>query len=37
MGTIDLPKLQDGQTSYAGIPAAIFVVRYKLKLRMIKI
>ena len=25
-GTVKLPKLQEGQTSYAGIPAAVFVV-----------
>lgn len=26
-GAVDLPKLPEGQESYAGIPKAVFVVR----------
>lgn len=31
-GAVDLPKLPEGQESYAGIPKAIFVVGSKLHL-----
>lgn len=36
-GTVDLPKLQEGQTSYAGIPAAVFVVGNSIKVNFLNI